>query len=43
MRPHTVYLFGMSFVTLQLSYAGSILIVTALFSSSPRTGPWATR
>ncbi|HWD55793.1 MAG TPA: hypothetical protein VG346_11760 [Acidimicrobiales bacterium] len=32
MRPHTVYLFGMSFVTLQLSYAGSILIVTALFS-----------
>ena len=32
MRPHTVYLFGMSFVTLQLTYAGSILIVTALFS-----------
>jgi hypothetical protein len=32
MRPHTVYLFGMSFVTLQLSYAGSILIVTALCS-----------
>jgi hypothetical protein len=32
LRPHTVYLFGMSFVTLQLSYAGSILIVTALCS-----------
>ncbi len=32
MRPHTVYLFGMSFVSLQLFYAGSILIVTALFS-----------
>jgi len=32
MRPYTVYLFGMSFVTLQLMYAGSILIVTALFS-----------
>ncbi len=32
MRPHTVYLFGMSFVTLELMYAGSVLIVTALFS-----------
>ena len=32
MRPTTVYLFGMSFVTLQLTYAGSVLIVTALFS-----------
>jgi hypothetical protein len=32
MRPYTVYLFGMSFVTLQLTYAGSVLIMTALFS-----------
>ncbi len=32
MRPHTVYLFGMSFVTLQLTFAGSVLIMTALFS-----------
>jgi hypothetical protein len=32
MRPHTVYLFGMSFVTLQLTFAGSVLIVTALAS-----------
>jgi hypothetical protein len=39
MRPHTVYLFGMSFVTLQLSYAGSILIVTALFSLIAPHGP----
>ncbi|HSZ37037.1 MAG TPA: DUF5671 domain-containing protein [Acidimicrobiales bacterium] len=32
MRPHTVYLFGMSFVMLQLTFAGSVLIMTALFS-----------
>ena len=32
MRPHTVYLFGMSFVTLQLTFAGSVLIMTAIFS-----------
>jgi hypothetical protein len=32
MRPHTVYLFGMSFVTLQLTFSGSVLIMTALFS-----------
>ncbi len=32
MRPYTVYLFGMSFVTLQLTFAGSVLIVTALAS-----------
>ena len=32
MRPHTVYLFGMSFVTLQLTFGGSVLIMTALFS-----------
>ena len=40
MRPHTVYLFGMSFVTLQLAFAGSVLIVTALFSLiAPHYGP----
>jgi hypothetical protein len=32
MRPHSVYLFGMSFVTLQLTFAGSVLIMTAIFS-----------
>ncbi len=32
LRPHSVYLFGMSFVTLQLTFAGSVLIITALFS-----------
>ena len=32
MRPQTVYLFGMSFVTLQLTFAGSVLIMTAIFS-----------
>jgi hypothetical protein len=32
MRPYTVYLFGVSFVTLQLTFAGSVLITTALFS-----------
>jgi hypothetical protein len=32
MRPYTVYLFGMSFVTLQLTFAGSVLVMTALFS-----------
>ena len=32
LRPLSVYLFGMSFVTLQLTFAGSVLIVTALFS-----------
>ncbi|MGO9857547.1 MAG: hypothetical protein ACLPYY_21210 [Acidimicrobiales bacterium] len=32
LRPQSVYLFGMSFVSLQLTYAGSVLIVTSLFS-----------
>jgi hypothetical protein len=32
LRPHSVYLFGMSFVTLQLLYAGLVLIATSLFS-----------
>jgi len=32
LRPHSVYLFGMSFVTLQLTYAGLILIATSVFS-----------
>src|SRR5690348_10733351 len=32
MRPTTVYLFGMSFVTLQLTFAGSVLIMTSIFS-----------
>jgi hypothetical protein len=40
MRPHTVYLFGMSFVTLQLTFGGSVLIMTALFSLiAPHYGP----
>jgi hypothetical protein len=39
MRPYTVYLFGMSFVSLQLYYAGSILVVTALFSLIAPHGP----
>lgn len=32
LRPHSVYLFGMSFVTLQLLYAGLVLIATSLFA-----------
>ena len=32
LRPYSVYLFGMSFVTLQLLYAGLVLMATALFS-----------
>ncbi len=32
LRPLSVYLFGMSFVTLQLTFAGSVVIVTSLFS-----------
>ena len=32
LRPQSVYLFGMSFVTLQLAFAGSVLIVTSIFS-----------
>jgi hypothetical protein len=40
MRPHTVYLFGMSFVTLQLTFAGSVLIVTGLASLiAPHSSP----
>jgi hypothetical protein len=31
-RPRSVYLFGMSFVTLQLTFAGSVLIISSLFS-----------
>ncbi|HTU36406.1 MAG TPA: hypothetical protein VMF35_00225 [Acidimicrobiales bacterium] len=32
MRPTSVYLFGMSFVTLQLTFAGSVVIISSLFS-----------
>jgi hypothetical protein len=32
LRPQSIYLFGMSFVSLQLTFAGSVLIVTSLFS-----------
>ena len=32
LRPQSVYLFGMSFVTLQLTYAGLVLIATSLFA-----------
>jgi hypothetical protein len=40
MRPQSVYLFGMSFVTLQLTFAGSVLIVTSLISLiSPHVSP----
>jgi hypothetical protein len=40
MRPQTVYLFGMSFVTLQLTFGGSVLVMTALFSLiAPHYGP----
>jgi hypothetical protein len=31
-RSHSVYLFGMSFVSLQLTFAGSVLVVTSIFS-----------
>ncbi len=31
-RSHSVYLFGMSFVSLQLTFAGSVVIVTSIFS-----------
>jgi hypothetical protein len=31
-RSHSVYLFGVSFVTLQLTFAGSVVIVTSIFS-----------
>ena len=48
LRPQSVYLFGMSFVSLQLTYAGSVLIVTSLFSviaphDSPLTNSVAAR
>lgn len=40
LRPQSVYLFGMSFVTLQLTFAGSVLIVTSLVSLiSPHVSP----
>ena len=40
LRPHSVYLFGMSFVTLQLTFAGSVLIITSLFSViAPHVSP----
>jgi hypothetical protein len=40
MRPQSVYLFGMSFVTLQLTFAGSVLIVTSLISLiAPHVSP----
>ena len=32
LRSTSVYLFSMSFVTLQLTFAGSVMIITALFS-----------
>jgi hypothetical protein len=32
LRPSSVYLFGMSFVTLQLTFAGSVIIISSLFS-----------
>jgi hypothetical protein len=32
LRPSSVYLFAMSFVTLQLTFAGSVVIVSSLFS-----------
>jgi hypothetical protein len=32
LRPQSVYLFGTSFVSLQLAFAGSVLIVTSIFS-----------
>ncbi len=32
LRPSSVYLFGMSFVTLQLTFAGSVVIISSLFS-----------
>jgi hypothetical protein len=39
-RPRSVYLFGMSFVTLQLTFAGSVLIISALFSViAPHVSP----
>jgi hypothetical protein len=39
-RPLSVYLFGMSFVTLQLTFAGSVLVVTSLFSViAPHASP----
>ena len=39
-RPHSVYLFGMSFVTLQLTFAGSVLIISSLFSViAPHVSP----
>ena len=40
MRPQSVYLFGMSFVTLQLTFAGSVVIVTSIFSViAPHVAP----
>jgi hypothetical protein len=40
MRPHTVYLFGVSFLTLQLTFGGSVLVMTALFSLiAPHNSP----
>jgi hypothetical protein len=32
LRPSSIYLFGMSFVTLQLAFAGSVIIISSLFS-----------
>ncbi len=40
LRPQSVYLFGMSFITLQLTFAGSVLIVTSLVSViAPHVSP----
>ncbi len=39
-RSHSVYLFGVSFVTLQLTFAGSVLVVTSIFSViAPHVAP----
>ncbi len=39
-RSHSVYLFGMSFVTLQLTFAGTVVIVTSIFSViAPHVAP----
>jgi hypothetical protein len=40
LRPQSVYLFAMSFVTLQLTFAGSVLVVTSVFSViAPHSSP----
>ncbi len=42
LRPSSVYLFGMSFVTLMFAYSGAVMIVTALLSFiGPHSSPIA--